>query len=195
MLAILPLSPVREWATSRNFMNSNLLVDYLKLNVIRWNKNGCDSNYLSDMHPHSPSSCRTIGIEGFHLVANVYRIRACGCSRCDAKANFWEILPVFGDRLGKCIFVQRIDADVIDAQFLDRHTQHGEPLLDNFSRQLCSQVRPRPTIADFPLDEEAVSVANAGFIVSTPVVSPSSTHLNLVVSDLVHHDLGKFGNH
>src|SRR6266566_6931102 len=195
MLAILPLSPVREWATSRNFMDLHLLVHNMKLNIVGWKKDGSYGNHLSHLDSHPTSSRRTIGIERFHLVANVLRICTCGRSCSDAEANFRDISPVFGNGLGKCIVVQRIDSNVIEAQFLYRHAQHGKALLNNFSCQMCSLVRPGSTIADFPLDEEAVLVANAGFIGATPGFPSSTAHLNHVGSHFFHHDLGKIGNH
>src|SRR5689334_17538944 len=110
MLAILPLSPVRECALSRNFIPSDLLVEDIRLNIVSRNENGSDSDLLSHPYPHSPSTGGTIGIERFHLVANAFSICACFRSCCEAEANFWGISPVWSNRLRKGIVVQRIDS-------------------------------------------------------------------------------------
>src|SRR5581483_1372869 len=104
MFEMLPLSPARAWAISRNFIRLDLLVNNLKLNITGGNQDGCNSQHLSDLNPHASSSGGSIGVERFYLVANVLCLSACSSMRGHPKTNLSRLLPGGGDALGQRTF-------------------------------------------------------------------------------------------
>src|SRR5258708_16070275 len=133
MFEMFPLSPVREWATSRNFVMLHLLVKHLYLDIISWDQNGSNGKLLGDVYPHASASGGSVGVERFYLIADVLRLGTrCGARR-HAQTNLRTLLPVRSDGPGKRIFIQRVDPDIIHAPFLDRHPPHSHPLLRNLA--------------------------------------------------------------
>src|SRR5581483_4803676 len=105
MFEMLPLSPARAWAISRNFIRLDLLVNNLKLNITGGNQDGCNSQHLSDLNPHASSSGGSIGVERFYLVANVLCLSACSvCAAtrrrtsegsCPEAVMLWDSAPLY----------------------------------------------------------------------------------------------------
>src|SRR5689334_25074256 len=114
MLEMFPLSPVREWAISRNFVTSHLLVMHLELDISGWNQNGSNGNHLADVDPDASTSGGSVGVERFDLIADVLglgtRCRACR----HAQTNLRTLSPVSSDGPRKRIFIQRVDPDIIN---------------------------------------------------------------------------------
>src|SRR5438105_11157515 len=104
MFEMFPLSPVREWAISRNFVTLHLLVKHLELDIIGWNQNGSNGKHLGDVYPHASASGGSVGVERFYLIADVLRLDTRCRARGHAKTNLRTLLPVSIDGSGKRIF-------------------------------------------------------------------------------------------
>src|SRR5947209_19854323 len=120
MLEMFPLSPVREWAISRNFVTLHLLVMHLELNISGWDQNGSNGNYLADVDPHASTCGGPVGVERFDLIADVLGLLTRCRARGHAKTNLRTLLRVRRDGPGKRISIQRVDPNIIDAKLLDR---------------------------------------------------------------------------
>src|SRR3954467_9356032 len=113
MFEMFPLSPVLEWAISRNFVTLHLLVMHLELDIGGWNQNGSNGKHLGDVYSHASASGGSVGVERFYLITDVLRLgRRCRARR-HAKTNLRTLLPVRSDGPGKRIFIQRVDPDIL----------------------------------------------------------------------------------
>src|SRR5450432_1879279 len=87
MFDVFPLSPVREWAISRNFMASRLHETDDRRGKLARHQHRGDRHDIARRLPGAAAAGRTVGIEGLDLVADPDRLAQAFGAAGDANAH------------------------------------------------------------------------------------------------------------
>src|SRR6266478_10256557 len=131
MFEVLPLSPVREWASSRSFIAYPSTECTVGVSECAREQHRGRSDDIARRFENPTTGRRAIGVKRFDLVADSNRLtQAFGAAR-NAQAHLVGLLrqcSVIGA-------VQGIDADQLEAPFARRNAGQFQPLANDLQAQ------------------------------------------------------------